>query len=193
MQHERSADTRARRLKVKDRRGIYYRELPNGRRRYEIGFYDSAGRQRWKTIPGNLKDAEAALEGVRGKLRRGERVAPTNKTFEDVSAAWLASQTELRPRSREAYERALRVHLLPRFGRRRIATITDEDVAYLIADMRERGYKGWTIRGTLTPFGRTLAYATRRGLIGHNPMQRLERGERPKVGRQDMRISDAPT
>ena len=58
----------------------------------------------------------------------------------------------------------------------------------LIADMREHGYKGWTVRGTLTPLERTLGYAARRGLIGHNPMQRLEPGERPKVGRQEMRI-----
>ena len=87
----------------------------------------------------------------------------------------------------------MRVHLLPRFGRRRIATLTDEDVAYLMADMRERGYKGWTIRGTMTPLGRTLAYAARRGLIGHNPMQRLERGERRRSAARRCACSAART
>ncbi len=188
MQHERSASTRPRRIKVNGRRGIYYREGQDGRRRYEIGYRDSAGKQRWKAVTGNLKDAEAALEEVRGRLRRGERVAPTRQTFEDVAKAWLAAQSEIRPRTREAYDCALRVHLLPRFGRRRITTITDEDVIHLIADLGEAGYTGWTIRGRLTPLAGTLKYAARRGLIGHDPMQRLERGERPKVGRHEMRI-----
>ncbi len=89
MQHQRSGSTRPRRLSVSGRRGIYYRERQDGRRRYEIGYRDSAGKQRWKAVPGNLKDSEAALEEVRGRLRRGERVAPTNQTFEDVARAWL--------------------------------------------------------------------------------------------------------
>lgn len=163
MQAERTDSPASRRTKVKDRRGIYYRKGADGRRRYEITYRDSEGRQRWKVVPGGLKDAEAALEEVRARLRRGERVAPTKLTFAEVAEQWLATQSELRPRTRDAYQSALRNHLLPRFGRMRAAQLTEDHVALFIADMRERGYKGWTIRAALTPLGRSLAYAARRG------------------------------
>ncbi len=187
MQTERTDSAAPRRTKVKDRRGIYYRPGADGRRRYEITYRDSEGRQRWKVVPGGLKDAEAALEEVRGRLRRGERLAPTKLTFAEVAALWLATQSELRPRTRDAYQSALKNHLLPRFGRLRAAQINQDHIALFIADMRERGYKGWTIRAALTPLGRSLGYAARRGLIGSNPMERLERGERPSVAQREMR------
>lgn len=40
----------------------------------------------------------------------------------------------------------------------------------------------------MTPLGRILSYAARRGLISDNPINRLERGERPKIDRREMRI-----
>jgi integrase len=58
----------------------------------------------------------------------------------------------------------------------------------LIAEMQRAGFAGWTIRGALVPLGRVLRNAERRGLIGSNPMLRLERGERPSVGRREQRI-----
>ena len=68
---------RPRWVKVKNRRGIYYREGANGRRAYEVTYTDSEGRRRWQRMQGGLTDAEAALEETRQRLRRGERVAPT--------------------------------------------------------------------------------------------------------------------
>lgn len=188
MQTEPTRSVASRRTKVKDRRGIYYRVGAGGRRRYEITYRDSHGRQRWQVVDGGLREAEAALEDVRRKLRRGERVAPSQATFAEIARVWLASQTGLRPRTRESYETQLRVHLEPAFGTRKIAQLTEDDVAAFIAEMQAAGYKGWSIRAALTPLGRVLGYAARRGLIGQNPMERLQRGERPSVGRRDMRI-----
>jgi integrase len=172
------------------RRGIYYRLGRDGRRRYEITFRDSEGRQRWKVVPGGLTDAEATLHEVRGKLRRGERVSPTKATFGEVAEAWIETQGELRPRTLDAYRSALRVHLLPRFGRLKISQLTEDHVALLIAEMRAKGRAAWTVRSALTPLHRTFSYAVRRGMIESNPMDRLERGERPSVGRREMRILD---
>ena len=67
-------------------------------------------------------------------------------------------------------------------------TIDVDDVARLIAEMREAGYAPWTIRGVLTPLSRLFSYAERRGLLAANPVGRLERGERPKVERKNKRI-----
>src|SRR4051812_20186512 len=54
--------------------------------------------------------------------------------------------------------------------------------------MRQRGKAAWTVRATLTPLNRILGHAVRRGMIGTNPMDRLERGERPSVAPREMRI-----
>ena len=135
-----------RRVHVKGRQGIYYREAANGSRPYEITYVGTDGRRRWQTVHGGLKDAEAAREDVRARIRRGERVAPRNITFEAFARAWLQRQGHLRPRTRALYETQLRVHLLPRFGRRRLASIDEDYVAALIADMRAAGYSSWTIR-----------------------------------------------
>jgi len=121
-------------------------------------------------------------------MRRGERVAPTRATIAEVADIWLAAQTQLRPRTRASYESLLRVHVIPRIGRLRIAEITEDDVAFVIAEMQKGGSEAWTVRTALTPLGRVLSYAARRGLIESNPMRRLERGERPSPVRREMRI-----
>ena len=58
----------------------------------------------------------------------------------------------------------------------------------IIAELEAQGLSGSTIRGILIPLGRVLGYAARRGLIADNPIRRLERGERPRVVRREMRI-----
>lgn len=180
----------ARRTKVAGRRGIYFRTGADGKRQYEITFLDSDSRRRWQRVDGNLVDAQAALDDVRGKMRRGERVAPTKVMFGEYADAWLESQSHLRPRTREWYGIALRVHLKPRLGCVRLADVNEEDVLRLIAEMRAAGKAAWTIRGVLTPLGRILSTATRRGLIASNPVAKLERGERPKIESREMRVLD---
>ena len=177
-----------RRVSVKNHRGIHYRVGADGRRRYEITFYDSGGKRRWKTIGSNLKEAEAALEDIRAKKRRGERVAPSRATLAETAEAWLATQSQLRPRTRESYEQSLRNHILPRLGRLRVAEITQDDVALLIAEMQAAGYTGWTILTVLKPLGKLLGHAVRRGQIGSNPVRGLEPGERPSPGTREKRI-----
>jgi integrase len=46
--------------------------------------------------------------------------------------------------------------------------------------MRQKNLKGWTIKSALRPLSIMLAQAARKGRIPANPMQQLERGERPK-------------
>jgi integrase len=175
--------------RVRVERGIYKRQTPKGVR-YELTYTDSTGRQRWQTVRGGLKEARRARAEIVSKLGRGERVAPTRATLAEVAVAWLDAQTQLRPRTKERYGSNIRLHIVPKQGRLRIGEVNTDDVARVIADMQEAGYAAWTIRGVLTVLGRVLGSATRRGLIPDNPVRRLERGERPKVERREMRILD---
>jgi integrase len=180
--------TRPRRTKT-NRRGIYYRDSPDGRR-YEITYLDSDGRRRWQVVPGILRDAETALADLKDRQRKGERVVPTRATLGEAADAWISAQTNLRPNTIKIYTWAIEKHIKPRLGKRRIADVTTDDVSDLIADMRMAGLKPWSIRAVMTPLSRILGHSTRRGSIGSNPVKRLERGERPTAKKTDMRILD---
>ena len=178
----------ARRTKVKGKPGVYFREL-GGRRRYEITYVDSDGRRRWQTVPGfdNLDEAEAALGDVQQRLRKGERVAPSRQSFSELHDEW-AAQLGVSERTREHYERDMRLHLLPRFGRRRVQEVTTDDVARLIVELGQKGLAGWTVRGVLTALSAMYAWAVRRGKAPLNPVSGLERGERPAAEGREKRI-----
>jgi integrase len=178
---------RPRRESVRNRPGIYYREGSRGRR-YEITYVDSEGRRRWQVVPGGLKDAEAAREEVRRRLRRGERVAPSRQTVAEAAEAWLAARPQLAPRTVELYESVLRNHVVPALGRMRLGEVSEDHVAFLVADMTAAGYKAWTIRATLTPLRGIFNHAVRRGLATRNPVSGLERRERPTSDQREMRV-----
>ena len=170
----------ARRRPVPRHPGIYYRPRPDGKVAppYELCYLDSSGRRRWEIIHGNLDAAEARRAELRLRRRRGERVEPTRQTFEQHANEWLARQT-VRPRTIEIYSWALRQHLIPYFGRRRLDQIDVDDIAAFIAHLHNKNLKGWTITSALRPLSIILAQAARKGRIPLNPFTQLERGERP--------------
>jgi integrase len=178
-------NARPRRRPVARHPGIYYRPRPGGKVAppYEISYLDSTGRRRWMVVHGSLDDAEAKRAELRLRRRRGERIAPVRKSFEEYAWEWLERQP-VRERTREVHSWALREHLIPYFGRRRLDQITVDDVAAFIAHMRRKGLRGSTTLTALRPLSRVLAHAARRGAIPVNPCSQLERGERPKLDDQ---------
>jgi integrase len=162
--------------------GIYYRPRTDGKVAppYEISYLDSTGKRRWQVVHGNLDAAEAKRAELRLRRRRGERIEPSRQTFEQYAQEWLERQTA-RERTLEVYQWALRQHLNPYFGRRRLDQITVDDVAAFIAAMQRKGLRGSTIHTALRPLSRILAHAARRGAIPLNPCSQLERGERPSL------------
>jgi integrase len=167
---------------------VYFRVGADGRRQYEITFLDSDGRRRWQRVEGGLADAVEALDTVRDRKRKGDRVAPSRIAFGDYYPEWLASRGHLRPRTRRLYDWAFAKHLRPAFGRKRLAEITTADVASWLGSLAAAGYSGHTSRALLTPLSRCLASAARDGLIAVNPCLRLDRDERPKLNGPPMRI-----
>ena len=175
-----------RRRPVKNHPGLYYRSRPDGKvgPPYEFNYLDSNGRRRWESVRGNLDVAEARKAELRLRRRRGERIEPTRQTFAQYAEAWLERQT-VRPRTLEIYRWALKNHLIPYFGRRRLDQIHAEDIARFIALMRRTQYAGGkhykrnTILKALQPLRMILAQAARKGRIPVDPMSQLEPGELP--------------
>jgi integrase len=156
---------------------------------YEFIYRDSDGKLRSQRVAGGYEDAKAKRAEMVSKIARGERVTRSKVAFAEYAATWLEQQkTEIRPRTYEVYEIALRLHINPVIGEMKLSAIDEDDVLRVIARMKQSGKRPWTIRSVLTPLGRVLGHAARKGKIGSNPMQRLERGERPRVERHEMGI-----
>jgi integrase len=159
-------------------------------RAYEYVYRDGEGKQRWVSGFSTLKDAEDARNEKVRRLRRGERVQPIKATFAEFSREWLCAQSQLRPSTRARYQWALDKHLIPAFGRFKLAEIREDQIAGLIADMTREGYAGSTIKAVIAPLSLILGRAVRRGAVASNPVAGLERSERPSSKRRDMRILD---
>jgi len=129
-----------------------------------------------------------------GKAERGELVAHSRLTFDQLADTWLqqfealVEAGERGERTYEHYRYILKNHLLPALGSRRIQEISTDDVAQLISQLRKKGLSAKTISSALIPLNRILSHAVRRGHISENPVRRLERHERPRVHKREQRV-----
>jgi hypothetical protein len=102
-----------------------------------------------------------------------------------VAERWLARFTarvaagERRQRTLDAHRYHLHQHVLPRFGARRIHTLTITDVVAFLDALRDAGASEKTRLSALGTLRMVLRYARRQGLIVEDPTRRLEQHERP--------------
>ena len=76
--HEGSEGSDGQRGRRRERveRNIYQRVAATGTVAFEVGYRDSAGKQRWQTVDGGITAARAARDDVLGRKGRGEQVRP---------------------------------------------------------------------------------------------------------------------
>lgn len=150
---------------------------------FEIGFRDAAGKQRWRTVAGGISAARAARDELLVKRHRGEQVDRKRPLrFADAGQQWIDGPVQdLRPRTIECYENALKQHLLPRFGPERLDAIGPDDLAELVRDLRRHGLSESTGSIAIGVTNRIYRYAARRlGWSGSNPVSLMLSSERPK-------------
>ena len=163
---------------------IYGRTAADGRQVFEVGYRDSTGRQRWRTVEGGIMAARSVRNDLLGRKARHERVSANPRLrFAAAADAWLSGPVAtLRPATQAIYTSAVETHLRPRWGRTRLDAITGDDVARLVRDLRASGAAEWSIRGILGALGRIYRHAsTRLGWLGTYPTTLLSNGERPKT------------
>ncbi len=163
--------------------GIYRRRTVGGYITYEIGWRDATGRQRWRRVPGGVKEARAALAQARAGRVRGERAdGDLPLRFEDAASAWWGGRVvRLRPATQSTYAASL-AHLRRRFAHSQMASIGPDEVAAFVAAQESAGLRGWTIRGHLAVLSAIFRYSSRHlGLSGPNPVAGLDRVERPRI------------
>jgi len=187
--------------------GIRRRRNRDGSISYEVDYRDSDGRQRRRTVDGGLHDARDFKAGVRSDMARGRRIAPTATTVSQAADLWLAAikATDLKRNTIDAYGDSYRVHLEPRFGRRRLDGVTVHDVAEFLADAKTIEYRARlhatrypksksrptkpyaprSIQLALTTLAQIYKHARRfTGYAGESPVGLLVARERPKIPRR---------
>lgn len=109
----------------------------------------------------------------------------------DAAAKWLEGPVrDLRPRTRECYRNAVEQHLVPDIGNRRLDTISPDDLARLVRDLRNAGLSESSIVIVVGVANRIYRYAARRlGWSGTNPVSLLLPSERPKLSPSKRRES----
>lgn len=166
--------------RVRIERNIYRR--PTGI--LEVGFKDASGVQRWRTVDGGIMAARKLRDELLARRGRGETIAPDSRLrFSETADLWLAGPVlDLRTSTQAGYRSTVEQHLGPRYGNRRLDSITADELATLVRDMRQRGKSEATIAAVLGAAGRIYKFAARRlGFTGMNPTTLMLSSERPKV------------
>lgn len=153
---------------------------PNGR--YRAGYRDDAGKEHNRTF--DLKrDAQRWLDEVTASVLTGAYVDPRagKVTFREYAEAWQAVQLH-RTNTAHAVDSALRVHALPRFGSRPIASIRPSEIQAWVADLSTRLAPA-TVRVTYQHLRSVFRAAELDRVIARTPCMRinLPRVERTRV------------
>jgi integrase len=114
---------------------IHKRETAKGTR-YDVRLRTAEGRTYTRTF--RTKDEARAFERTELIARdRGDWIDPTarSRTFGEVATEWLGSNPAKRPSTLGRDRSALKRHLLPDLGDRRIGSIVPRDVQALVAKM----------------------------------------------------------
>src|SRR4051812_10613992 len=168
-----------RRVAVPGRRGVYWRA--DGL--LEVGYRDADGRLRWRGPFETITAARDERGDARAKARGGERESSNPRLkFGEAADRWLAEQViELRRQTRSRYASHIVNHLLPRWGHRRMDAIDVTDAARLVRELRADGLAESSISSVLQVANRVFKFARRHcRWRGENPIELLERNERPK-------------
>jgi integrase len=175
--------------RVRVERGIY--RQPNGK--YAV-CWRHAGRLRFKTVGFDLAEARRERLALIAATREGKIPVSPRLCFETVAGWWLerfeakVAAGERHPRTLEAHRYQLDRHLLPALARRRIASITVDDVAELLDALRRQGCSAKTSASALATLHSVMRFARRCGWIVADPVELLEPDERPRPQRRRQRV-----
>lgn len=169
--------------------GIYFRDLPTAGRRYEIAYTDSLGKRVFKTVDGDLKDAQRERADILVRLGKGEKIVSSRLTVKDLAEDYLRTQTgHLKPHTLEVYSGHIDTHIVPRLGKVRVSELDAYMVSGLVSALRKAGKSSWTIHGVLSPLSQMMVYAVQRGWAAKNPVKELTPQQRPSGFNRPMRI-----
>lgn len=142
---------------------------------------DPDGYQRKRSFRRRV-DAERFLVALTAEQHRGNYLDPSagKITVAAWSSQWSAGLSHLKVSTRERYVAIVRVHVLPKWGRRPLSTISHAEVAGWVGELSESGLAPGSVRQVYRVFSLMLDLAVLDGRIHRNPAKsvRLPRSRR---------------
>ncbi|OAN98261.1 hypothetical protein A8B75_19825 [Sphingomonadales bacterium EhC05] len=155
-----------------------------GLKTYYQRYHDQSGRLRQMKIAAygditfeNAKKAaqkirsEAVLGGDPAGRKEKQKAIPL---YADLAEQHLA-QAKTYQRSYDSTERIINNHVLPRWGKKRLDEIKQQDVAKWLADKRAGGLAPATVEKIRTMFSRSFVLAKQWDIYDRNPVQDVPR------------------
>ncbi len=150
--------------------------------RVTIGSYPDVSLSEARERAGTLRKAVAAGQNP-NEMKRRAREEATTKTFEALAERYLREYAHRFKRSATADERNLRLHILPRWGKRRYDEIQRRDVIELCEDMVAGGRATQANRVQALISG-IYSFALDADLVLANPCHRLKKRGVENIGRR---------
>lgn len=147
--------------------GAAYVPLPGGRiqRRY---VYGKTEEETWAKVRWMLDNAD-----------KGIPATPASLTVQAYLAEWLEHvKAHVRPSTYAGYESNIRLHLVPRVGKKLLVKLSVRDVRLMITAMRKDGMKPRAIQYAHATLRAALGHACREELLTRN-VAKLIRVEQP--------------
>ena len=151
------------------------------------------GRRRRKSLYARTR-AEVAVK-LRKALNdrdRGLPTVPERETVESFLRRWLeeGAQQTVRPTTYAGYETAVRLHVIPALGKKRLTRLTPADLNHLyIGLLNEKGLAPRYVRLIHAVLHRAFRQGERWGLIARNPADLLDA---PRVPRKEAKYLRTP-
>lgn len=104
-------------------------------------------------------------------LERGEWIDPTLSgiSFEEWSIKWLNAKTNIAPSTKRGYATRLRTHLIPAFGKRKLTSISNNEIGNWIAESVAKGVGTVAIRQSFGVLRQIMSAAVLDGRLTRNP------------------------
>ncbi|HEX4116045.1 MAG TPA: tyrosine-type recombinase/integrase [Solirubrobacteraceae bacterium] len=177
--------------RVRVERGIY--RQPNGK--YAVCFMLD-GRPRFRTVGYDLELARRQRETLARAASYGVLACAPRLSFAKLAGWWLeryerkVKTGQCRERTLALHRYHLKRHLLPSLGPKLARAITAQDIVDLIERLRSEGRSERTIANALHTLNNIVRFAVRSTWIAENPLEKLERDERPHPVRFVPRVLD---
>ena len=154
-------------------------------------------KQRWVSVKGTKRDAEARLAEILHQMETGVFLKPTRLTVADFLRQWLQdyAATNVRASTQEGYAKVIEGHLVPGLGAFSLAQLQPKHLqayyAQKLANGRRDNSGGLSpssVRGHHRILSEALSHAAKWGLVVRNVAQAVDP---PQPERSDMQALDA--
>lgn len=129
----------------------------------------TGGRRRVVAYGKSRQEARAKLRELLDRAARNVPATPAALTIATYLAEWLAHiRQHVRPSTYAGYESNVRLHLVPRIGKRKLARLTVRDVRLMVDAMRSDGMNPRSVQYVHATLRNALEHACREELVPRN-------------------------